>query len=90
MARLARFYSMDPMRVMELDSETMWELVDAIPVLTAREQLDRLVVVDYPYMKPEKRNRVVSALKREANPSIIEEQAVEMTPDQMMALINGG
>ncbi len=90
MARLARFYSMDPMRIMELDSEIMWELVDAIPVLTAREQLDRLAVVDYPYMKPEKRNRVVSALKREANPSIIEEQAVEMTPKQMMAVLNGG
>ena len=75
---------------MELDSDIMWELVDAIPVLTAREQLDRLAVMDYPYMKPEKRNRVVSALKREANPSIIEEQAAEMSPMEIMAAINGG
>lgn len=81
---------MDPARVMELDSEFMWELVDAIPILTAREQLDRLVIADYPWMKPDKRNKVVSALKRDANPSIIEEQAVELSPGQLMAMINGG
>lgn len=75
---------------MELDSELMWELVDAIPILTAREQLDRFAVADYPYMKAEKRSRMVSALKREANPSIIEEEAVEMNPEQLMAIINRG
>lgn len=79
---------MDPIRALELDSEFMMELVQAIPVLQAREKLDSFATADYPYMKPAKRSKMVAALKREANPSILEEQAEEFEPAQLIAMLN--
>ena len=66
----------------------MMELVAAIPVLQAREKLEQFAVADYPYMKPAKRSKMVSALKRDANPSILEEQVEELTPQQLVNLFN--
>lgn len=64
------------------------ELIQAIPVISAREQLDAFGISDYPYLKKPKKDKLVAALKRQANPSIMEEQAEELDPLQLVKLLN--
>ncbi len=74
MARLARFYGIDPERLLSMPLWVIKQLDEAVASIQAEESLRLMDIVQVPYMKSRQRRRYIRRLQRQANPFPAEPQ----------------
>ena len=88
-ARVVRFYGIDPDRVLDIDNETVIKLSMAIEAIQAQETIAQLKVADWPNLKKEARNKLFRDLNKLANPCTIVREQKPLTTADLAALLNG-
>jgi hypothetical protein len=88
-ARLARFYSLKPDDILNLDQDIFLALVNSMPAIEAQETMQALKAADWPNMKKEARNRLFKDLNKRANPIKMDKEEKPLTTADLAALLNG-
>jgi hypothetical protein len=89
LAKLARFYSLNPEDILNLDHDVFLVLAGFMPAIEAHETMQMIKVADWPNMKKEARNRLFKDLNKRANPIKMDKEEKPLTTADLAALLNG-